>query len=442
MAADERTAVIRRAGRDGPPSRMTRSQAKAICAGSLGNAVEYVDWGIYASLAPVFAGQFFPKGDSTAAFLSTLAIFAVGFFVRPLGGLVLGAYADRYGRKRALTLTISLMSAGGLAIAACPTYEQIGVFSPLVLLLARLVQAFSAGGEWPSSVSYIVESASPGRRAFAGSFQQVSTAGGMLLASLLALVVTSNLNDHQMRAFGWRIAFAVAAALGLMVLWLRLRTQESEHFGDAEQVGKRHKPVRTLFAGHRLSMLRVVGITVPGTIIYYLWITSMPGYASTTTGLDLDKALLANSLAVVLFMLLLPLGGVLSDRLGRRSTFMFFLIGFALYAWPAYRLLEGGGFWTLLLVEAVGMVLLVGNSANVAAIYAELFPTPVRTTGTGLPYAVAVALFGGTAPYFTTWLAGIGQQDKIWIYIVASAVIGMVTIMTMPDGAKKGSLDR
>jgi MHS family alpha-ketoglutarate permease-like MFS transporter len=263
----------------------------------------------------------------------------------------------------------------------------------------------------------------------------VSTAGGILLASLLGLVVTSVLNDEQMQVFGWRIAFAVAAALGLVVLWLRLRTDESRHFDDAELTGASHKPVTALFAEHKLSMLRVVGITVPGTIIYYLWITNMPGYASTTNGLDLDKALLANSLAVVLFMVLLPLGGIMSDRLGRRSTFMAFLIGFALYAWPAYRMLDGGGFWTLLLVEIVGVVLLVGNSANVAAIYAELFPTSVRTTGTGLPYATAVALFGGTAPYFTTWMASIGHQDKIWIYIVVSALIGMVTIMTMPDGA-------
>jgi len=167
----------------------------------------------------------------------------------------------------------------------------------------------------------------------------------------------------------------------------------------------------------------------------------MPGYASTTNGLDLDKALLANSLAVVLFMVLLPIGGILSDRWGRRPLFLFFVIGFALYAWPAYRMLDGGGFWTLLLVESIGMVLLAGNCAIVAAIYAELFPTSVRTTGTGLPYATAVALFGGTAPYFTTWLASIGHQDKIWIYIIASAAIGMVTIMTMSDGAKKGSLD-
>ncbi|MFH8470815.1 MFS transporter [Streptomyces sp. NPDC017991] len=441
MSAEEHTVVVECADSKVPPTRMTRRQKKAIFAGSLGNAVEYLDWGIYASLAPVFASQFFPEGDSTAALLSTLAIFAVGFFVRPLGGLVLGAYADRYGRKKALTLTIGLMSFGGLAIAVCPTYDQIAVFSPLLLLLARLVQAFSAGGEWPSSVSYIIESAAPGRRAFAGSFQQVSTAGGMLLGSLFALAVTSVLNDEQMHAFGWRIAFAVAAALGLIVLWLRVRTQESQHFDNAELSGKPHKPVTTLFAEHKLSMLRVVGITVPGSIIYYLWITSMPGYASTTSGLDLDRALLANSLAVVLFMLLLPFGGILSDRLGRRSTFMFFLIGFALFSWPAYRLLDGGGFWTLLLVEIAGVVLLVGNSANVAAIYAELFPTSVRTTGTGLPYATAVALFGGTAPYFTTWLASIGQQDKIWIYIVASAAIGMVTIMTMPDGAKKGALD-
>ncbi|WP_237773973.1 MFS transporter [Actinosynnema sp. ALI-1.44] len=434
MTAQEHTVVPE------SPVRMTGEQRKAVLAGALGNAVEYVDWGIYAALAPVFASQFFPRGDSTAAFLSTLAIFAAGFFVRPLGGVVLGAYADRFGRKKALTLTISLMSAGGLAIAVCPTYEQAGVFSPLILLVARLVQAFSAGGEWPSSVSYIVENAAAGRRAFAGSFQQVSTAGGILLASLLALTVTALLDDRQLHEFGWRIAFAIAAALGLVVLWLRFRTKETQHFDDAAASGGSRRPVRTLFAEHKLSLLRVVGITVPGTIIYYLWITAMPGYVTVTTGLDLGKALLANSLSVVVFMLLLPLGGLLSDRFGRRPTFLFFLAGFAVYAWPAYHLLDGGGFWTLLLVELVGVVLLVGNSANVAAIYAELFPTRVRTTGIGLPYATAVAVFGGTAPYFTTWLASIGHRDKIWIYVVTAAVVGMVTIMTMPDGAKMDRL--
>ncbi|TYB47882.1 MFS transporter [Actinomadura chibensis] len=437
MSAEEAFAVAEGA----PPAGTSGEEKKAIFAGALGNAIEYLDWGIYASLAPVFAGRFFPSGDPVTAFLSTLAIFAVGFLMRPIGGAVLGAYADRYGRKKALVLTVSMMSAGGLAIAVCPTYGQIGVFAPLVLLTARLVQAFSAGGEWPSSVSYIVESAAPGRRAFAGSFQQVSTAGGILLASLLALVVTSVLDDQQAESFGWRIAFAVSAAMGLGVLWLRTRTRETRHFDDAEVSGKAHKPVRTLFAAHKTSMLRVVGITVPGTIIYYLWVVGMPGYASTTAGLDLDRALLANTIAVIAFMLLLPFGGMLSDRFGRRSTFMSFLVGFALFSWPAYRLLDDGGFWTLLLIELAGVVLLVGNSANVAAIYAELFPTSVRTTGTGLPYATAVAVFGGTAPYFTTWLASIGRQDEIWIYVVVSAMVGMATIMTMPDGARKGALD-
>lgn len=441
MSIDKHTVTAEQAQDGTRPAVTSRQQRRAIFAGALGNAVEYLDWGIYASLAPVFAGQFFPQDNPATAFLSTLAIFAVGFFMRPLGGLVLGAYADRYGRKKALTVTISLMSFGGLAIALSPTYEQVGVFAPLLLLVARLVQAFSAGGEWPSSVSYIVENAGPGRRAFAGSFQQVSTAVGILLASLLALAMTSVLNGEQMETFGWRIAFAIAAALGLVVLWLRVRTEETQHFDDAARHGATHRPVATLFAQHKLSMLRVVGITVPGTVTYYLWITNMPGYASTTNGLDLKKALLANSLAVILFIVLLPFGGIISDRRGRRPTFMFFLVGFALFAWPAYALLDGGGFWTLLLVEAVGVVLLVGSSANLAAVYAELFPTSVRTTGTGLPYATAVALFGGTAPYFTSWLAGMGHQDKIWIYIVASALIGMVTIMTMPDGAKKGSLD-
>ena len=208
----------------GAPSetRLTGKQRKAIVAGSIGNAVEWVDWAVYGTLAPIFASQFFAKGDPTAALLSTLAVFAVGFVMRPIGGALLGIYADRHGRKKGLTLTIGLMAGAAIVIAVCPTYEAIGVAAPLVLLLARLVQGFSAGGEFGSSSSFLVESAAPRRRAFAGSWQQVSVGAGALIASLMGFVLTSTLSEAAMQSWGWRVAFGVGGLLGLVGLWLRV----------------------------------------------------------------------------------------------------------------------------------------------------------------------------------------------------------------------------
>ena len=214
----------------GAPSetRLTGKQRKAIVAGSIGNAVEWVDWAVYGTLAPIFASQFFAKGDPTAALLSTLAVFAVGFVMRPIGGALLGIYADRHGRKKGLTLTIGLMAGAAIVIAVCPTYEAIGVAAPLILLLARLVQGFSAGGEFGSSSSFLVESAAPRRRAFAGSWQQVSVGAGALIASLMGFVLTSTLSEAAMQSWGWRVAFGVGGLLGLVGLWLRVSVEETQ----------------------------------------------------------------------------------------------------------------------------------------------------------------------------------------------------------------------
>ena len=209
-------------------TQLSRKQRKAIVAGSIGNTVEWVDWAVYATLAPVFASQFFPSGDPTAALLSTLAVFAVGFVMRPIGGAVLGAYADRHGRKKGLTLTIGMMAAAAFVIAICPTYTAIGIAAPLVLLLARLVQGFSAGGEFGSSSSFLVESAAPRRRAFAGSWQQVSVGAGALIASFMGFVLTSTLSEPAMQAYGWRIAFGIGGLLGLVGLWLRVSVEETD----------------------------------------------------------------------------------------------------------------------------------------------------------------------------------------------------------------------
>jgi MHS family alpha-ketoglutarate permease-like MFS transporter len=412
--------------------RLTARQRKAIVAGAVGNTVEWVDWAVYATFAPVFAGQFFAGSNETTALLSTLAVFAVGFVMRPIGGAVLGAYADRHGRKKGLTLTISMMAGASIVIALCPTYTQIGVLAPIVLLLARLVQGFSAGGEFGSSSAFLIESAAAGRRAFAGSWQQVSVGLGSLLAALMGTILNSTLSDADLHGWGWRLAFGLAGLLGLVGLWLRQSVHETEAFTALAAKPNRRNPLVAMVRDHPGAALRVAGVTIAGTLIYYVWVTYMPTYAHLSTGIPLKTALLANTLAMVVFIVLLPFGGLLSDRLGRKPTMTAFAVGFVVFAWPAFHFLSNG-FWSVFVIELIGLVLIVGYSANCAVIMAEQFPAEVRTTGIGLPYALAVAIFGGTAPYVTTWLNAHHLGNLVWVYVAAAAVVGVAVYLTMPE---------
>jgi MFS transporter, MHS family, alpha-ketoglutarate permease len=416
-------------------TRLTGKQRKAIVAGAIGNTVEWVDWAVYSTLAPIFASQFFPSGDPAAALLSTLAVFAVGFVMRPVGGALLGAYADRHGRKKGLTLTIGLMAGAAFVIAISPTYTAIGIAAPVILLLARLVQGFSAGGEFGSSSSFLVESAAPKRRAFAGSWQQVSVGAGALLASLMGFVLTSTLSDAAMASWGWRVAFLVGGLIGLVGLWLRVSVEETESFQRVESEGRNRgrNPIFGMLTDHPRAALRVVLITIAGTLTYYVWISYMPGYAHASTGIPLSEALLANTIAIAYFLCMLPFVALLSDRYGRKPTLLAFAIGFVVIAYPAFRLLEVGGFWPLLVVELVGVTFLAGYSANCAVVMAEQFPADVRSTGIGLPYALAVAIFGGTAPYITTWMSTNGLGGFVWLYVAAAALIGVAVYATMPE---------
>ncbi|WP_255954704.1 MFS transporter [Streptomyces odontomachi] len=422
---------------DATGTRLGPARRRAIVAGAIGNAVEWVDWAVYTTFSTLFAGQFFPSHDETTSLLSTLLVFAVGFVMRPIGGALLGAYGDRHGRKKGMTLTISLMAGASLLIAVCPPYGVIGVAAPVVLVVARLVQGFSAGGEFGTSSAFLIESAAPRRRAFAGSWQQVSVGAGALIASLMGTVLTALLGEQALESWGWRIAFGVGGLLGLVGLWLRLNVPETDSFRRlAASDGTRRNPLRSMLVDHPRAALRVVGITVAGTLIYYVWVSYMPSYAHIETGAPLSRALLANTIALAVFLVLLPFGGLLSDRLGRKPTLTAFAAGFLVLAWPLLHLLSAG-FWTLLGIELVGMVFIVGYSANCAVIMAEQFPPEVRTTGIGLPYALAVALFGGTAPYVTTWLSTHGHHDLIWVYVAAAALVGVVVYTTMPETKAK-----
>ena len=400
--------------------------------------MEFVDWNIFATFSPFFADQFFPSKDKTAALLSTLAVFAAGFVMRPIGGAVLGSFADRHGRMKGLTLSILLMAGASLVIAICPTYASIGVASPAVLLVARLIQGFSNGGEFGASSAFLVEMAPSRQRAFFGSWQQVTVSGSHLVVAALGTSMAFAFPTATMHAWGWRIAFAFGAVLGLAGLWLRTSVGESEMFLGDRSRRRAHSahPLSALFTQHWRPAARVVGITIAGTLTYYVWITYMAAYAHVASAMPLATALLANTIAVAVFTCLLPFGGLLSDRVGRKSTMMVFAGGFALIAWPSLHLIQNN-FWILLAIELVGVVLLVGYSANCAAVMAEQFPTEVRTVGIALPYALATAIFGGTAPYVITWLVTHDAIGWTSVYVIAASLVSFAVYATMPETSRR-----
>jgi len=416
--------VIRREAQ--PTLKLSSRQKKQVLAGALGNAVEYVDWAIYASLATVFAPKFFPPGEESAALLAALAIFAAGFIMRPVGGAVIGVFADRFGRKKGLALTILLMSTGGFLIALCPPFEQIGLFAPIVLLFARSLQGFAAGGEYGTSSAYLVEAAPPGRRGFIGSFQQISITAGILCASGLSLLVTSMLTPSQLSEWGWRLAFGVAASLGLLVLWFRTTVDESESFQQLKNTQTRGgSPLRDLLKNHRRALLRVVMYAIPVSVLHYIWIAYMPAFAHKTYGIPLDRTLLAGTVTSLVLIALLPLYGMAADRFGRKPLLIFCCAGNLLLAYPAFAFM-GTSFTALLIFQLLAIIFLAPILSNLAAFMAEQFPASVRTTGIGLPYAVTVAIFGGTAPYITTWMASSGLLQFVWLYPAAVAALGVV----------------
>jgi MHS family alpha-ketoglutarate permease-like MFS transporter len=261
----------------------------------------------------------------------------------------------------------------------------------------------------------------------------VSVGSGVLVASLLGTLLSSTLSPEALSAWGWRIAFGVGGLLGVVGLWLRVSVEETTHFAATASSGRRQKnPLWSMLVKHPGAAWRVVAMTIPGTLTYYIWISYMAPYAASATGIPLNQAFLANTIAIIVFLCLLPFGGMLSDRIGRKPTMTGFALGYLLIAWPAFHFLQNN-FWIVLAIELAGIILLLGYSANCAAVMAEQFPAEVRTVGISLPYALAVAIFGGTAPYITTYMTSNGLQGYIWLYVAAAAIVGLAVYLSMPE---------
>ena len=416
-----------------------RASVRQLVAASIGNAAEWYDWYAYSFLAVYFAGQVFPKGagNSLVPLLSTFAVFAVGFFMRPVGGLLMGAVADRRGRRAALTVTILLMGGGSLLVALTPTYAATGLLAPVVLVIARLVQGLSVGGEFAASTTFLVESAGPGRRGLFSSFQYVSTTIGQLVASGIAALLAHLLSDGQMAQWGWRVPFLFGAVISLVGFWIRRGAAETR--SEEQQMAARPGLFEALRQYPRASLL-ICGITVGGTIAYYTWTTYLPTYATVNAGFNKSAALTVGTISLAFFAVLQPLGGVLSDRIGRKPLLIGFSVGFAVFAVPLLRCVTSA-FVSLLLVQCAGMVLLTGYTAVAAAVNAEVFPARVRAAGIGFPYSLTVALFGGTAPYVGTWFKQAGHAGWFPWYVSVLCLISAGCYLVLPETARR-PLDR
>ena len=411
-----------------------RDRTKAIIGGSTGNLVEWYDWYAYAAFTLYFAPHFFPSGDKTAQLLGAAAVFAVGFFMRPLGAWIMGIYADRKGRKSGLALSVTLMCAGSLLIAVSPTYETAGLLAPAILVLARLMQGLSVGGEYGASATYLSEMAGKGRRGFFSSFQYVTLIGGQLLAIGVLLVLQSILSEDALDAWGWRIPFAIGAGLAVVVFWIRRGLAETESFENAKGSDAPKSGMLALFRNHPREAFTVMLMTAGGTLAFYAYSIYMQKFLVNTSGFDRETASRINGGTLFLFMLLQPIAGALSDRIGRKPL----LIGFGLLGmfgtYPLFATLETTRDpVTAFLLVLGGLVIVTGYTSINAVVKAEMFPAHIRALGVALPYALANTIFGGTAEYVALSFKDAGWERGFYWYVTAMIAISLVVYLRMRD---------
>jgi MHS family alpha-ketoglutarate permease-like MFS transporter len=411
--------------------KIPKSHLRTLIGTGIGNAVEWYDWAIYATFSPFIASALFSKEDPTSAFLATLAIFAVGFVARPFGGFVFGWIGDRIGRKTSMTFAVGLAALGSLLIGIAPTFEAVGAFASVLLLVARLIQGLAHGGELPSSQTYLSEMAPKEKRGFWATLIYTSGTAGILAGTMLGATLSNVLSKTDMNAWGWRIPFIVGGIMGLYALFMRARLKETAAF-QAESPKEKQEPMWPQIYRHRKQAMQVIGLTVGLTVSYYIWGVVTPSYASSVLKMDRGEALWASVIANVLFIAALPFWGKLSDRIGRKPVLIMSAAGAALFHFPMTWLLKDSP-WQLAVTMTVMLFFIAGSAAIVPAVYAELFPTRIRTVGVGVPYSICVAAFGGTAPYLQAWLGTIGQANLFNVYAVLLLAVSIAFVFTIPE---------
>ncbi|KMM86532.1 MFS transporter, MHS family, alpha-ketoglutarate permease [Pseudomonas taetrolens] len=423
-----------------PQVKTTSSRIKSIFSGSVGNMVEWYDWYVYAAFSLYFAKAFFPKGDTTAQLLNTAAIFAVGFLMRPIGGWLMGLYADRKGRKAALMASVLLMCFGSLLIALSPGYETIGVWAPVLLVFARLLQGLSVGGEYGTSATYLSEMATKERRGFFSSFQYVTLISGQLIALGVLIVLQQTLTEEQLYSWGWRIPFVIGALCAVVALYLRRGMEETESFKKTK-VKAKESAMRTLLR-HPKELMTVVGLTMGGTLAFYTYTTYMQKYLVNTVGMSISDSTTISAATLFLFMCIQPIVGALSDKIGRRPILIAFGVLGTLFTVPILTTLHTiTTWWGAFFLIMAALIIVSGYTSINAVVKAELFPTEIRALGVGLPYALTVSIFGGTAEYIALWFKSAGLETGYYWYVTACIACSLLVYVTMKDTRKHSRIE-
>lgn len=419
-----------------PPSpEETRKRVFAIVAASSGNLVEWFDFYIYAFCAIYFAPSFFPKADPTAQLLNTAGVFAAGFLMRPIGGWIFGRIADRNGRKNSMLISVIMMCFGSLLIACLPTYATIGTWAPALLLFARLLQGLSVGGEYGTTATYMSEVALKGRRGFFSSFQYVTLIGGQLLAVLVVVILQQLLDEAELRAWGWRIPFVIGAITAVVALLLRRTLHETStaQTRNSKEAGS----VAELFRNHKAAFFTVLGYTAGGSLIFYTFTTYMQKYLVNSAGMSIKTASYVMTGCLFLYMCMQPVFGALSDRIGRRNNMLMFGALGALATVPiltALRTVSSPELAFVLIAIALAIVSFYTSISGI--VKAEMFPPEVRALGVGLAYAVANAIFGGSAEYVALGLKSVGHETAFYWYVTGMMVLAFFVSLRLPRQAK------
>lgn len=425
-------------------SKHSRSRIRAIVSGSVGNLVEWYDWYAYAAFSLYFAPVFFPGKDATANLLQTAGIFAVGFLMRPIGGWLFGSLADRKGRKWTMTLSVLVMSFGSLMIAVTPSYEQIGIMAPVLLLLARLLQGLSVGGEYGTAATYLSEMAGKGKRGFYSSFQYVTLIGGQLVALGIQLVLQHLfLTNEQMHSWGWRIPFFIGAALSLIAFYLRRTMEETEAFEKSKHASNEQKGTLRELLHHPRAVATVVGLTMGGTLAFYTYTTYMQKFLVNTVHLSKAESTQLTFLSLLIYAMLQPLFGALSDKIGRRPLLIGFgVLGTVLTVPILTTLSHTTDKLDIFLLMLLPLLIVSGYTSINAVVKAELFPAKIRALGVGFPYSVTVAIFGGTAEYLALWFKNSGNEKGYYWYTTACIFVSLLVYIFMKDTQKTSLIEK
>lgn len=416
---------------------------KAIISSSLANLLVWYDWYVYAAFAIYFSASFFPSGSQTVQLLQTAGVFALGFFMRPIGGWLLGSFADRFGRRKSMLLSIFLMSFGSLIIAVVPTYSAIGVFAPILLLVARLIQGLSIGGGTGITTAYLTEMAPPHRRGYYASFQYLTLVGGQIVAlGLLIVLQKFLLTEAQLYEWGWRIPFAIGAILTLGIFYLQNNLQETKAYQAVNAKAPASEKIWKQLVRYPKAMMMVVGLTLGGTLAFYTAIVYMQKYLVNTGGISKQDATLITFVGLLVFALMQPLFGAVSDRIGRRPLLIAFGVLGVITTVPLMKAISSAtSNWVIFGLLVVYLIILSLYSSVSVVMKAEIFPAQIRVIGAGLPHAITVALFGGSAEYVGLWLKSIGHEEWFYWYVTLGIFISLLMFLLMRDTRTNNKID-